>query len=130
MGPGGPAALVVGALARVVLLVARGRRLGPVIAEEPAREARTLAYVDSLAELYRTAGARAEALDVLAGGLERSLARRHGSLALGLRRRPEAAATLKRARELRARDAVSEEEFVATARAIARARREVETING
>jgi hypothetical protein len=130
MGAGGRAALVVGALALLVLLVAHGRRLGPVIAEEPVPEARTLAYVDSLAELYRTAGARREALDSLIGGLERSLARRHGSLALALRRRPDAAAVLERARAARAGEVISEVEFVGCAQAIARARREVETING
>jgi hypothetical protein len=130
MGAGGHSAIIVGALALVVLLLARGRRLGPAIAAEPVREARTLAYVDSLAGLYRTAGARTEALASLAGGLERSLAKRHGSVALGLRRRPEAADALAHARELGARAGLGEEEFVTAARRIARARREVERIDG
>jgi hypothetical protein len=130
MGADGHAALVLGALTLVVLLLARGRRLGPAIAGEPVVEARTLAYVDSLAGLYRTAGARAEALGSLAGGLERALARRHGSLALGVKRQPEAGAALAHARELGARARLDEETFVQAARRIARARREVERADG
>lgn len=130
VSPGGQAALVGGLLVAVVLLAARGRRLGPAIADEPTPVARTLAYVDSLAELYRTAGARAEALAALIGGLERALARRHGSLALGIKRRPEAADVLARVREIAARESIGEQEFVTAARAIARARREVESTDG
>jgi len=130
VSPGGQAALVAGLLVTAVLLAAYGRRLGPAIADEPTPGARTLAYVESLAELYRTAGARAEALAALAGGLERAVARRHGSLALGIRRRPEAADAIAQARELVRRGGIAEQEFVTAARAIARARREVESTDG
>lgn len=130
LGPGGQAALVLGALALAVLVIGRGRRLGPVIPDEPRPRARTLAYVDSLAGVYRTAGAHADALETLARGLERSLARRHGSLALGLKRRPEAATLLAETHEAVSRGTITDDAFVTIARRIARARQEVESIDG
>jgi hypothetical protein len=130
LGPGGQAAMLLGLFALAALLVARGRRLGPAVAprEEPA--ARTVAYISSLAEIYRKAGARAEALEALEDGLSRALARRHGTVEAGLTRRPQAREALERSRALRRGTSPARDEFMAAARLIRRARREVEGRHG
>lgn len=130
LGPGGQAATLLAALALLALLAARGRRLGPAVAprEEPA--ARTSAYISSLAELYRKAGARSEALEALEDGLTRALARRHGTVEAGLVRRPQAREALERSRALRNGASPARDEFMVAARLIRRARREVEGRHG
>jgi hypothetical protein len=88
-----------------------------------------MAYIDSLASLYRKAGARREALVALEEGLTRTLARRYGSPVMGRARHPSAAEALDLAAALHDRENVPAEEFVTVAGMIARARREVEGID-
>lgn len=126
LGASGQAAVVLAAAAAVLTLAGVSRRIGPpvpLLAEQPVR---TLAYIDSLAALYRRAGAHREALETLRDGLSRALARRYGSPAVGLRRHPAAAEALSRADALIARDTIPEDEFREAARLVAQARREVE----
>ena len=130
LGAGGQATVVIGSLALLLLLLAYARRVGPPILEPEIPPARTAAYIDSLAELYRKAGARGEALQVVEEGLTRSLARRYGTTALGLARRSDIAAVVEHSAALRARGGISESEFVSVAGRIVRLRREVEGING
>jgi len=130
LGPGGQGMAILVAVATLALLVARGRRLGPALPPREEPLARGAAYIGSLAELYRKAGARAEALEVLEDGLTRALARRHGTVESGLTRRPQAREALERSRVLRRGDSIVRDEFMAAARLIRRARREVEGRDG
>lgn len=127
LGAGGRVALLLGVGAVIVLLWSAARRTGRAIEAVPERAARTGAYIGSLAELYRRAGARQEALDSLAGGLRQTLARRHGGLDAALAAEPRFRELLERASS--AGD-MSQDEFVRCARDIARARREVEGRDG
>jgi len=125
LGTGGQAGVTVALLALAVWLAAVSRRLGPAIDPVPQRPVRTGAYISSLAELYRAAGARREALDSLADGLRASAAIRYGTLDAAIARHPEIATALSRAQE--AHDTTpTEEAFVSIARDLARARQEVE----
>ncbi len=130
LGAGGRAASVLGFAALVLLLLAVSRRFGPAIeaADEPV--ARTGAYISSLAELYRKAGARSLALESVEEGLRLALVRRHGSEEAGLRAHPQAASLLDSSAELRRSDRITEDVFVTTARGLARARQEVEGLDG
>lgn len=126
LGPGGQAATVLAALGLVLLLVSVSRRSGPPVPAPAEQQARTLTYIDSLAALYRRAGAHREALATLRDGLTRALVRRYGSPVAGLKRHPAAAEALARADALLGRDTIPEDEFREAARLVARARREVE----
>lgn len=130
LGASGQAAMVVVFVALAFLVLAYARRIGPPIVEPETPPARTAAYIDSLAELYRKAGARGEALQVLEDGLSRSLARRYGTVTLGRARRADVTAVLEHSATLRARGGISESEFVSVAGRIVRLRREVEGIDG
>ncbi|MCE5192078.1 MAG: hypothetical protein LLG08_10035 [Actinomycetia bacterium] len=130
LGAGGQSALLVFAIGVALMLVAYGRRLGPTIGVAETPVARTSAYIDSLAGLYRKAGARREALQALADGLTRALIRRYGSPVMGRKRHPSAGVALERTQVLLGRESIAEEEFVQVAGMLARARREVEGING
>jgi len=127
---GGQAATIIGVFALFFLLLTRARRIGPPILEPETPPARTSAYIDSLAELYRKAGARPEALQVLEDGLTRALARRYGTVALGRARRADVSSALEHSATLRTRGGISESEFVSVAGQIVRLRREVEGIDG
>lgn len=126
LGPSGQAAVLLAAASLVLLLLGRSRRTGPPVPAYEEPRARTLAYIDSLAALYRRAGAHREALATLRDGLSRALARRYGSPVAGIRRHPAAGEALARADELLARDRMTEDEFREAARLVAQARREVE----
>ncbi len=130
LGSGGRVAVMLLAASALLALLARARRLGPPIPAPQVRSARGGGFVGSLAELYRRAGARTQALDSLADGLVRSVARRHGSAEIGLARHPSAAGAVERVAELKQRGGVSEDEFIQAAGAIRRARRELEGIDG
>ncbi len=80
LGSGGRYAVIMIALGFVAIVLARGRRLGPPLGVLEPPAARTAAYIDSLAELYRKAGARGEALEALEDGLAHAIVRRHGSI--------------------------------------------------
>ncbi|MDP2181754.1 MAG: DUF4350 domain-containing protein [Actinomycetota bacterium] len=129
LGGGGRAAVVLAALAVAVLLLAAAQRRGPVIAPVEGRPARTGAYIGALAELYRKAGARSSALLSLAEGLREVLAQRYGTVEAGRSRHPDAAAALERAAGAAGTE-MTKEEFVAIARDLTRARREVEGRDG
>jgi hypothetical protein len=124
---GGRVALLFAAAAVAIALVTASRRLGPPV-PEPARPAsRTTEWLVPLAELFRKAGARAEALASLSEGLKRTLTGNHGSLAAGLTARPEAAAALADAdSQISGTERPSRESFIRTARRLVRARQEVE----
>lgn len=126
LGSGRRAAVVLVAIAVVAALVAWSTRLAPPIERELAPWARTGAYASSLAELYRRAGARADALEALADGLTRALAKRHGTVDVGLARHGVAGHALDRARALARSGRIDEDEFVRAAASLGRARREVE----
>lgn len=126
IGAGGRAALLLLLAGALAFLFARGRRLGPAIARREVPAARGGAYIAQLAELFRTAGARAEALEKLEGGLAHALVRRYGDRASGLARQAGAARALEEASALRARGAIGRDEFVAAARRLRAARKEVE----
>ncbi len=128
LGQGGRAAALLGLLGVAVLLWSVSRRIGPPIAVGSVREARTGAYIGSLAGLYRAAGARAPALASLAEGLRTALARRYGSVEAGIARDAGAREALQDA--LNYDEAAGEDRFVSVARGIARARREVEGRDG
>jgi hypothetical protein len=130
LGHGGRAALLLALLAAGALLLGPLARLGQPIEEPAAPGARTGRYTGSLAELYRRAGARAEALETLEGGLERVLARRYGSLAAGLERHPQAADALARSQDARRTGQVDADGFVEAASGLGAARREVEGRHG
>jgi hypothetical protein len=130
LGPGGRAAMVLGALALVVALVASARRLGPAIPVADDRPARTGAYIAQLASLYRKAGARSEALASLSEGLRAALAKRYGTVDAGLARNESARAALDRAHALIGHGRIEEKDFVEAARAITAARRDVEGRDG
>jgi hypothetical protein len=130
LGAGGQVAVLLAAFALAALLVARGRRLGPALAPREESPARTAAYISSLAELYRKAGARAEALEALEDGLARALARRHGTVVAGLARRPQASEAIEHSRALRRAHDIARDEFLTAARRLRRARREVEGHRG
>ncbi|PKQ21020.1 MAG: hypothetical protein CVT66_02010 [Actinobacteria bacterium HGW-Actinobacteria-6] len=130
LGAGGQSALLVFAIGVALLLAAYGRRLGPTIGVAETPVARTSAYIDSLAGLYRKAGARREALQALADGLTRALTRRYGSPVMGRKRHPSAGVALERTQVLLGKERIAEVEFVQVAGMLARARREVEGING
>lgn len=127
LGNGGRVALLLLAGALAIALLATARRLGPPVAEPEATPERTVAWVGPLAELYRKAEARNEALETLAEGLRRSLARRYGTLAAGLAARPDAAATLAAAQDvIDGGPTPPRDRFIDTARSLIRARQEVE----
>lgn len=130
LSSGGRSAVLLLAVALAVALVGFGRRLGPPIPEVAEAEARGGAYIGQLAQLYRKAGARPEALVSLEDGLSRALVRRHGTLEAGLGRHPAAREALSASRALREAGAMTEDTFVATARRLAAARREVEGTDG
>lgn len=126
LGPSVQASLALAALALAFALAGVARRIGPPVPAPAEQRARTLAYIDSLAGLYRRAGARREALATLRDGLSRALARRYGSPVAGLRRHPAAGEALARADALIRRDTIPEDEFREAARLVVEARREVE----
>jgi hypothetical protein len=130
LGYGGQAAVVLLAAGLLLLLLATARRLGPPIAEVEVVQARTGAYIGQLAELYRKAGARGEALSSLEDGLNRALTRRHGTLAAGLKHHPEAASALAESAALRSGGSISKDAFLTASRRIRRARQEVEGTHG
>jgi hypothetical protein len=130
LGAGGQVAFLLAALALGALLVAHGRRLGPALPPREEPRARTAAYISSLAELYRRAGARAEALESLEDGVMRALARRHGTTDAGLARRPAVREALAESRALRGGGGIGKEEFLTAVRLLRRARGEVEGYRG
>lgn len=111
-------------------IVARARRLGPAIPQAEVPAARSSAYIGQLAEVYQRAGARVHSLTVLEDGLTRALRRRHGTLSAGLSLHADAAAVLERSARVRSQEKIEKDEFVEVARALARARRDVEERNG
>jgi hypothetical protein len=130
LGLGGQAALVLILAAVAVLLFARGRRIGPAIERPGVPAARGGAYIAQLAELFRTAGARSEALAALEDGVSRAIARRYGTREAGLARQPGAREALARSVALRRRGRIAKDEFVTTAALLRAARNEVEGGNG
>jgi hypothetical protein len=76
LGYGGQAATVLLLFGLGVIVVAYARRIGPPVRPLEEPQVRGGAYIGQLAELYRKAGARAEALESLEDGVARSLARR------------------------------------------------------
>ena len=130
LGYGGQAAVVVLIAGLLLLLAATTRRIGPAIAEVDIVQARTGAYIGQLAELYRKAGARADALSSLEDGLNRALTRRHGSLEAGLKRHDTAREALVASAALRADGSISKDAFIQASRRIRRARQEVEGRHG
>jgi hypothetical protein len=130
LGAGGRAALLLLVAGALALIVARGRRLGPALARPELPAARGGAYIAQLAELYRTAGARAEALADVEDGLVRALVRRYGDRAGGLSRQPHAREAIETSAALRARGVIGREAFMATAQRLRAARKEVEGGNG
>lgn len=126
LGPPGQAAVVLATAAVALILAGVSRRMGPPVPAPAEQRARSLAYIDSLAALYRRAGAHREALATLRDGLSRALVRRYGSPVAGLRRHPAAAEALSRADALLERDTIPEDEFREAARLVVEARREVE----
>jgi hypothetical protein len=130
LGYGGQAATVLLAVGLLLLMVATARRIGPAIEEIEVPQARTGAYIGQLAELYRKAGARADALASLEDGLNRALTRRHGSLEAGLKHHGDAREALLASAELRAGGQISKDAFIQASRRIRRARQEVEGRHG
>jgi|GEM_PF-2489318 len=126
LGSGGRTALVLALLACALYLVAQGRRLAPAIREPETKKVRTGAYIASLAELYRGAGAHREVLQTMVEGLSQSLVRRYGSVETGRERHAVAGAALDEAASLMSADKIRRDRFVTVSRAIARARQEVE----
>jgi hypothetical protein len=130
LGPGGRAAALLGIAALFIALVAYARRTGPAIDVEDPRPARTGAYIAQLGSLYRRAGVRGEALGSLHDGLRSALAKRYGSAEVGVARDAEAREALGQAEALIDREDIEEGEFVEAARALTRARRNVEGHDG
>ena len=123
---GGRVAVLFLALAGIVALGAVARRLGPPIAEVRRAGVRSTEWLGPLAELYRKAGARPEAISSLAEGLRRSLVRRYGTLPAGLARHTAAARALTLADAVQASAKLPRTRFLTIARALTRARQEVE----
>jgi hypothetical protein len=130
LGGGGRAGIILLLAAVLVWLLSRGRRTGPAIARIERPAARGSAYIAQLAELYRTAGARAEALQSLEEGLVRAVARRYGGRVEGLARCASARQALETSAALRQRGRIEKTEFVAAAALLRAARNEVEGGNG
>jgi hypothetical protein len=130
IGAGGRAGIFLLLAGVAALLLARGRRLGPTIPVVETPAARGSAYIGQLAELFRKAGARSEALVRIEDGLIHALVRRYGDRGSGLARQPRAARALGMASAARARGSVTKDEFVAVARELRAARKEVEGGNG
>jgi hypothetical protein len=130
LGSGGRAAVWLVLAAVAVLLLARGRRTGPAIVHTEVPASRSTAYVAQLAELYRAAGARGDALAGLEDGLTRAIARRYGTKEIGLARQSGARDALARSSALRQRGRIDRREFVTTAALLRAARNEVEGGNG
>lgn len=63
-------------IACVIFLYAWGKRLGPAVTCEPDAQRSATEYAASLGGLFESAGARTEALKMLAAGLERRAGRR------------------------------------------------------
>lgn len=122
LGLGGRTALIVLLAAAGVLVVSRAQRLGPAVPLREVPAARTLAYIDSLAELYRKAGARSHALETLEDGLMRALARRHGSAEAGLARHSDAREAIGLARAARGQGEIGLQEFIDAAARLRRVR--------
>lgn len=127
---GGRASVVLLLLGVAVLVIGRGRRIGPPIPTPEETPMRGGAYISQLAALYRKAGARAEALESLEDGLARALARRYGTRAAGVGRQAAAREALALSAALRARGTIGKDEFLAAARRLRRARYEVEGTHG
>ena len=123
---GGRAAVVLAVLGLLVWLLGTAGRIGPPIPPLPERSARTGAYIDSLAGLYRKAGTHSAVIETYMDGLKEALAKRYGSTETGFSRHPKAEEAAQEADELRRREKIGEHEFVETVRRLARARREVE----
>jgi hypothetical protein len=130
LGYGGQAATVLLLAGLAVLVTAHARRIGAPVRPFDEPPARGGAYIGQLAELYRKAGARAEALEALEDGLSRALVRRYGTRAAGLARQPRAAEAVERSAALRARHDIGRDEFLAAAKALRRARMEAEGTHG
>jgi hypothetical protein len=130
LGSGGQAAIVLGALALVIALVASFRRVGPAIPVAPERTARTGAYIAQLASLYRKADAHAEALGSLYEGLRSALAKRYGTVSAGMMRDEDARRVLERTQSLIDGGRIDEKDFVECARELTRVRRDVEGRDG
>ncbi|HEY3317909.1 MAG TPA: DUF4350 domain-containing protein [Coriobacteriia bacterium] len=130
LGAGGRSASLLLGAALAIALLGWSRRIGPPILASEEPEARRGTYIAQLAQLYRKAGARAEALATLEDGLARALMRSRGTLEAGLAHFPQARQALDASRALRERGDAGEKEFVETARALARSRQEVERGNG
>jgi hypothetical protein len=77
--------LIQTALTFLAFLVARGTRFGAPVPPPGGARASSLEYVSALGDLYQRAGARALAVETLAGSLRRTLA-----VSLGMNRGEEA----------------------------------------
>jgi hypothetical protein len=130
LGDAGRTAILLLLAGALVLLFARGRRIGPAIARTERPAARGSAYIAQLAVLYRTAGARADALRVREDALGRALLRRYGGRAAGLERSARARTALETSSALRQRGTIDRTEFVTAAALLRDARNEVEGGNG
>lgn len=130
LGAGTRAALLLLLGAVLAFVIARGRRHGPTIPVPEIPAARGSAYIAQLAELFRKAGARGEALARLEDGVVHAIVRRYGDRASGLSRQPGADGALARSAQLRQRGAITKDEFMAVARELRTARKEVEGRNG
>lgn len=130
LGDGGRAAVVLLGAALALFVGFRARRVAPALRppEEPA--ARGGAYIAQLADLYRRAGARAEALESLEDGLARRLSRKYGTRAAGLARQAGAARALEESAALRAGGDIGRDEFLAAAKRLRLAITEVEGTHG
>jgi hypothetical protein len=126
---GGRAASVLVIVALGLMLFALAQRFGRAIEPAPIATARTGAHITSLAELYRKAGARPDALATLEEGLRLALVRRYGSEKAGRAANVAAAKALDDSVAVRTGGSISEERFKTTAGALARARREVEGLD-
>lgn len=68
-------ALIALALACILFLYGWGKRLGPAVAREPVPQRSVTEYAYSLGGLFEVAGARADAISMLAAGLQRRAGR-------------------------------------------------------
>ncbi len=130
LGASGRAAGVLAIVGVALAIVAMSRRFGRPIEPAFVPVARTGAYIGSLAELYRKAGARAEALATLEEGVRLALVRRHGSAEAGRAVHASAARALDDSAAARSGGPITQDRFTRTAGALARARREVEGLDG
>lgn len=130
LGGNGQAAAVLGIVALIVLLVASARRVAPPIDRPLSRPARTGAYISSLAELYRKAGARPQALTTLTEALRVALVRRYGDVSRARAAGSPAVEVLDQAQALTGGEEITREQFVTIARDLARANQEVEGRDG